>query len=119
MLFNDSKTQIMQKGLDALWLKQRVISSNIANYETPGYKTKSVEFQDVLNNAENSLDGKHILRTTITEDSNTSIRPDGNNVNIEQQSLELWKTYAQYSYLTQKISGHYSNLRYVINQAMK
>jgi len=111
----------MQSSLDALWMKQRVISDNIANYETPGYKAKAVTFQNVLSDAVKSQSGKneYHFQATVSTDTTTSVRPDGNNVNMEKETIELWKSYAQYSYLTQKISGQFSNIRYVLNQAMK
>ena len=49
MLFNSPDFKVMQKSMDMLWLKQRVISNNIANIETPGYKAKAVSFRNVLN----------------------------------------------------------------------
>ena len=47
------------------------------------------------------------------------MRLDGNNVDLERENLELFDTYLQASYLYQKIGGQFSNLRYVLNQAMK
>lgn len=118
MFYKDASFKAMQAGLDALWMKQKVISDNIANYETPGYKAKSVTFKEVLRK---TSDGKEtpVLQATITTDTQSTARPDGNNVSMEKESLELWRTYAQYSYLTQKISGRFESLRYVINQAFK
>jgi flagellar basal-body rod protein FlgB len=120
VLFNNTSFKAMQKSLDMLWLKQQVISDNIANSETPGYKAKSVKFYDVLQNEDGKRNAQNNqgFRTVITRD-NSSIRPDGNNVDMEKENLELWRTYAQYSYLTNKISGEFKDLRYVINQALK
>jgi flagellar basal-body rod protein FlgB len=116
LLFNNAEFKALRKGLDMLWLKQRVISDNIANAETPGYKAKSVSFGNVLSREFYKANPEKIdeLRPVITVDS-SSIRPDGNNVSIERESLELWRTYAQYSYLRDKISRQFKNMRYVIN----
>lgn len=120
MLFNNLEFKAMQSGLDALWLKQRVISDNIANYETPGYKAKSVEFEDLFNSSIRQYNsGKHSFKVNIKTDEESSERPDGNNVNMEKESIELWKAYSQYSYLSQKVSQQLKNMRYVINQALK
>ena len=43
------------RGLDASWTKNEVISSNIANIDTPGYKKKKVQFGDLLNGELSSL----------------------------------------------------------------
>jgi flagellar basal-body rod protein FlgB len=93
-----------------------VISDNIANAETPGYKAKSVSFQNVLNDEyyKNNPEAVEDLKPVITID-HSSIRVDGNNVDVDKESMELWRTYAQYSYLREKISGQITNMRYVIN----
>ncbi len=43
-LFNGKK--IIHKALDASWKRNEVIAQNIANVDTPGYKRKSVSFED-------------------------------------------------------------------------
>ncbi len=118
MLYNDFTFKVLQSGLDALWMKQKVVSHNITNYETPGYKAKEVTFDEVLRKAGDGEE-KRVLQATVTTDATTTARPDGNNVSMEKESLELWRTYAQYTYLTDKISGQFKNMRYVINQAFK
>ena len=44
----DNSIALMQKSLDALWLRQQAISDNIANQDTPGYKNKTVTFEGLL-----------------------------------------------------------------------
>lgn len=46
--WEDPSVKALSSGMDALWQKQQVISHNIANVETPGYKAKHVEFKEVL-----------------------------------------------------------------------
>ncbi len=117
MLFKTKEFTMMQSGLDALWMKQRVIQNNIANYETPGFKTKHVSFHELLSTE--MKDGKPVevsnYNATITTDQSTSARLDGNNVDLDKESLELWEAYAQYAYLTDKVKGQFTNMRYVIN----
>ena len=45
---NNANMQLLEKKLDAVWMRQQVISNNIANAETPGYKSKSLEFESIL-----------------------------------------------------------------------
>ncbi|MEG1777688.1 MAG: flagellar basal body rod protein FlgB [Angelakisella sp.] len=120
MRFDSVSAQAMQKSLDAIWLKTKVISNNIANFETPGFKSQDVSFEEILSSKQGA-DGKEVkaFRTRVTQNDDTSIRPDGNNVNMEKEQMELWKAYSQYSYLVDKVNGQYNNLRYVIKQAMK
>ncbi len=42
---------LLEKGMDASWLKNKVIANNIANVDTPGFKASHVEFESVFKNA--------------------------------------------------------------------
>lgn len=117
MIFDTYSTQAAQASLDSLWLKTKVISNNIANVETPGFKTQQVSFSQVLGqanaaqrNGQGAQGGKPTFRTRITTDNSTTVRVDGNNVSIEKEQAELWKVQAQYSYLLDRVKGHYSNI---------
>lgn len=48
MLFDSLDFKAMEAGLGALNTKQQVISQNLANIDTPGYKSQEVSFKDVL-----------------------------------------------------------------------
>ncbi len=119
LLFESESYQALKNGLDAAWMKQKVHSNNIANSETPGYKTKSVDFKKVLSKAEEGQTAKWGYKAVVSTDDSTSSRQDGNNVNVDSEELELWQSYAQYSALSQRISGKLSNLRYVIDNTAK
>ena len=116
-MFNDSSFISLQNGLDAMWLKQQVASHNLANVETPGFKAKKVEFKKVLENAKTGESGG--FEAVVETDEETAARPDGNNVQVESEELELWKAYTQYSALPTRMSGKLSTLRYVINNTGK
>ncbi len=44
---------LLQKGMDAAWVRNEVISNNIANAETPNFKSSSVEFESIFQKALN------------------------------------------------------------------
>lgn len=121
MLFDTVEFHAMQSSLDSLWMRQKAISHNIANYETPNYKSKDVVFENVLKGAQLNTTGggKYQFQTSMVTDENTKVRPDGNNVDLDVESLKLYQTYAQSSYLTQKINGQFTNMRYVLTNFMK
>lgn len=115
MLFSSREFQIMEQSADALWQKQKVISQNIANYDTPGYKAKTLSFREVLAGETGDNGGKRIAVDVSTDDA-TSARPDGNNVNMVTENLELYKTYLQSAYLYDKINGKFTGIRNVMSQ---
>lgn len=109
---------LVQKSLDALWLRQQVISDNIANKDTPGYKAKSVEFEKLLQKAVNSSDSNKIsdVAAKVVENKSTSMREDGNNVDGDAQSIEFARTQLEYESLVQSISSEISRMKYVITE---
>ncbi len=121
MIFNNSNFKTLQSSLDALWIKQKVISNNIANYETPGFKASKVSFNDVLKKQINNgvINEISVLEIDVKKDMSLSNRLDGNNVDIEKEQLDMWETYAQYTYLSQNLSKQLKNMSYVINNTGK
>lgn len=111
----------IERGLDAAWLRNDVISQNIANVDTPGYKRKVVRFEEFLDNEMKTgrlSQGKTKLSTNgiqITEDpANSSYRSDGNNVDIEHEMALLAANSIRYNTLIQKMNGDFQKLKTVI-----
>jgi len=50
-------TDVLEKSLDAALLRNEAISQNIANVDTPGYKRKTVAFEEYLNDARAKIKG--------------------------------------------------------------
>ena len=119
MLFDTRSLGMMRSSLEGLSVQQQVILHNLANVETPGYKAKYVSFEDTLKGTEAGLKGRYDLKAHVLTDEATEIRPDGNNVDADTESLKLYQNYVQQLALYQKISGQFTNLRYVLNQAAK
>lgn len=128
MLFDNFSTQAAQASLDSLWMQTKVISNNMANVDTPGYKSKHLSFDEALGRASQRLSDSRkassaqntgtsaapVFRSTVMTDNYTSVRVDGNNVSLEREQTELWKTYAQYSYLLDRYQGHFKNINTAI-----
>jgi len=129
MQFNNSTNlNLLSKGLDGLWLRQQVTMENIANYSTPGYKSKYVDFENFLkSHMENRYD-KTISeinnqikssKIVVDENDNLSLRLDGNNVDIEKENLQLAKTQFQYMYTVSEMNSYFSKLKSVISEGKK
>jgi len=120
--FNSVSANLLNKDLDGLWIRQQEISNNISNVETPGYKSKSVSFEDQLKklmSASNESDGSlidQIKNTTpqINISDDESLRLDGNNVDAEKENIELARTQINYNYSLRELSDYFSRLRYAI-----
>lgn len=112
-----------QKTLDFLWKKQAVITDNIANSETLGYKEKYVTFEAELKNRLNSVKKgdrtgykAEIMDTQmrVKQNMNESSRLDGNNINVDVQSAELSRTTLQYEFAARAVSDELGRIRTAI-----
>ena len=73
--------QLIKSSLDATDLRGKTIVNNIANINTPGYKRKYVSFEETLNKANKQP------KVEVKEDKSTSMRTDGNNVDLESEKV--------------------------------
>lgn len=108
----------MEAGISMTALQQQLHLQNIANIDTPNYKSKNLTFDTILTSAKNgqSVSG---IKANVVEDTTTTSRTDGNNVDLETENIEFYKAYAQYSALLDKIKNEFDNYSYVLNSNMK
>lgn len=94
--------------------REQTVADNMANVDTPGYHTKDVNFQQLLANASNGLDGA-AASPRIVEVSGLMERPDGNNVDIDRESMLLAKTQLEYQLGTQLVKDRFHQLMSAIS----
>lgn len=125
----DLTYQIIRNGLDASAKRQRVISSNIANVNTPGYKASTVKFETELQKAiekkgtlttthEKHLGGADASKVigTIEKISGSSMNENGNNVDIDREMVDLAANEIYYNVLIEQLNRKLSGMSYVINR---
>lgn len=110
---------VMNKALDANMLRYSMLTNNIANAETVGYKRQDVKFQDVLakqveTKGINKVDIAELDPVIYTDDANYSSRLDGNNVDIDQETSELSKTKLRYDVLIERTNSQLSRYKYIL-----
>jgi flagellar basal-body rod protein FlgB len=107
---------ITQTGLDLgnfltyLSRRQEVISSNIANADTPGYQTRDVEMPVSFSSALQQAGA------TVVNASGLVTRNDGNNVSIDREARLLAETTLKFSIAAQSIRARLKNLRTAIEE---
>ena len=125
----------LARGLQVLALRQRLLAHNVANAETPGYKRYDVRFADLL--AGRLEGGLPLARThpghlageggaggaagggpwpagAVYRDTATSLRNDGNNVDIDAEMARLAENALHYQALVRQLSDRIALLRTVI-----
>lgn len=128
------KSSILEKSLNASWTRNDIISQNLANVDTPQYKRKDVAFEEFLSDSmgRSRLEGtvtdkRHIAINSkgkvdnvepelVEDNSNSSMRIDGNNVDIDSEMANLAKNQIKYNALIQMLNGSYSKIKSVISE---
>lgn len=73
----------IERYMDLLSARQKLTASNIANADTPGFKTKDISFAGELSAASAGM------RPSATEVPGLPLKTDGNNVSIDREARNL------------------------------
>lgn len=113
---------VLDKAADASWLRNEVLSNNIANATTPGYKRQDVDFESQLSRAlgkssSKSMDSKvsalkrkDLTATTYSDYDSLNYRLDENNVDIQVENVNLAENQLKYNGLMTSVQMEFQNL---------
>lgn len=122
--------------MDRSAVKHSVISNNIANVNTPGYKRKTVSFQKELETLLEKREQGEIKQANkkhlplnfgldsapaviVSEEGNTSLRNDGNNVDIDMELAELAENNIYFNSLAQLLTSQLALLRNSVSEGRR
>jgi flagellar basal-body rod protein FlgB len=134
-LIGSRSITLLERSLDASSLRQKVLSNNIANIDTPNFKRSDVSFQQALQEAMSGetltgrmTDDRHMqigaskldeVRPTVFKEDSTSLRLDGNNVDVDSEMTNLAENQILYNAMTQQINAKFGLLKYAINEGKR
>jgi flagellar basal-body rod protein FlgB len=127
-MFDDPISLILEKAVYGASLKHTAIVNNISNVNTPGYKRVDVDFKTSLSAAVKNLqDGKKgealqslaSSKPEILNDSSSSVRLDGNGVDIDSEMTALAENTLEYSMYIKLLNKKFDGLRTVIWEGKK
>jgi len=128
-LLNGASFDRLQGALQAAEQRQRVISNNVANAETPYFKRSEVLFEELLEQSMGgnggrltgiTTDSRHIAigsskasvpNPTLVTDQTTSMNNNQSNVDVEREMALLAKNQLSYNYYVSQINHHLSMMR--------
>ncbi len=93
--------------------RQQLIATNMANIDTPGYHASDIDFEREMHRA--ALTDSAHLTPAVHQTQGLMERPDGNNVDIDRESLLLSKTQLQYQIGIQLVKHELHGLLSAIN----
>ena len=91
-------SEALGRFLDLTSDQMKLTAGNLANVDTPGYKTQGMDFGQAFSDAVRGLDTGSPASTSerIGDVDGLVARPDGNNVSMERESLDLAKEQLQF-----------------------
>lgn len=115
-MFEDRASQSLRVAVAGLAARQQAIANNIANVETPGYRARKVKFEEALQSAvQQGQSPSGVMPSVLTSLEPT--RLNGNNVNLDQETLSHIDTSMRYSLAIRALDGKYNSLREAIKGA--
>ena len=119
----------LERVLDLSAFRHQVIATNLANVDTPGYRTRDVrefagEIEQAMAGEEPSLVGQSLTGPSFATQSFTPVaheirglleRPDGNNVSVERESLLLAQNQLRFQVAVQFLKAEFHRLSSAIN----
>ncbi len=131
MNINDQTLKALAASLNFRQMRQELITSNIANAETPGYKTKRLDFEAALQRAIdidkqqslNTEDANHFdvggggfdnLQPEIYEDPNGIVSEDGNTVDRDQELALMAENKVLYDATVQLLNKKLGLMKYIV-----
>jgi flagellar basal-body rod protein FlgB len=106
----DPLSSNLERYMDLLSARQRLVVSNIANADTPGFKTRDIDFQSEFRNAIDPL------RPQAAEVSGLKTKNDGNNVNIDRESRLLSENDIRFNIATNLLRARIKSLKAAIEE---
>lgn len=116
-----SYVNVLDKAIDASWVRNTVLNNNLANATTPGFKRQEVRFESNLEKELKKLGSvdkrvsdvnlAHLAYETYTDLSNYSYRLDGNNVDEAMEQAELASNQIKYQALIRALNSEFNRLK--------
>ena len=129
---NDKTIQALSSSLNFRQMRQKILSSNISNAETPGFKAKRLDFESALSRALD-IEERQRLRTDndkhfnvggggfdnleprVYKDPNGVVSEDGNTVDREQEMAKMAENEILYNASVQLMNKKLGLKKYILN----
>lgn len=106
----DGLTDSLDRYMDLLSARQKVVASNIANVDTPGYKTKDLNFQAEFQAA------AYLNNPLPAEVPDLPVKNDGNNVSLDREARLLAENNLRFTLASTLIRSHLQLIKSAISE---
>ena len=99
----------LERYMDLLSARQKLVASNIANADTPGYHTQDIDFQSEFRNAAGGA-------PHVTEVGDLPVKNDGNNVSLDREARLLAENALRFQLASQLMKSQIRAVRSAIQE---
>ena len=97
--------------MDLLSARQKLVASNIANIDTPGYKTRDIDFQFEFLSAVKSASPNGV------DVPGLAVKNDGNNVSLDREARLLSENALRFTLASNLMHGQLQSIRAAIQES--
>jgi flagellar basal-body rod protein FlgB len=99
----------LERYMDLLSARQKLVASNIANADTPGYQTQDIDFQSEFLNAGGGMPNVQDVR-------GLAVKNDGNNVSLDREARLLSENALRFQLASQLMKSQIRQVRSAIQE---
>jgi len=99
----------LERYMDLLSARQKLVASNVANADTPGYRTQDIDFQSEFLNATGGP-------PRVLEVNDLPVRNDGNNVSLDREARLLAENALRFQVASQLMKSQIRSVRSAISE---
>ncbi len=130
MLFGEEKLRVLKAALGAYSERGRVHAANVANAETPGWRSREVRFEEDLQLALRTRNGAEVARTNEGHLAGTGLLPQGevharnptsaisgngiNDVEIDREMADLAENTIKFTVAAELVARTYAGMKAAI-----
>lgn len=111
-----SSVNLVNKAIDTTLIRKELISQNISNVDTPGYKRKDIDFESLLAKEVelkgiSNIDVEDLKAKVYVDHRTSSYRLDGNNVDVQVERSEEAKVEMRYNALVTRMTSQLNRFK--------
>lgn len=111
---SDLTMRSLQSAMRGLSARRQAFQDNIANSETPGFRARTVSFEDSLTDAMRG--GRPQDMRLSSARSSAPVNANGNNVSVDEEFVGLSENSLRSQLVTEALNGKYRLLRAAISE---
>jgi flagellar basal-body rod protein FlgB len=107
----DPLSSKLEQYMTLISAREKLVASNIANADTPGYQTKDIDFESELRRISTGA----AVSPTVSDVPGLRVKNDGNNVDLDREARLLSENNMRFSIASNLLRGNLKTLRAAIS----